>query len=308
MIQAEVSQCQDATLQRLLQSLGDAMLALVPPHQAPTGTGLRQVYAEAERRAGVRVNDRRLRERLFGWHLWRWWDRRFRHEILSWAARYATQRGRALRLYGAGWERHPTLAPFACGPAHNGAELLAIYRAAAINLQIMPAGFLHQRALDGMAAGAFFLTPALESDACTPDLRDVAALIVDRGWRSVSQLRSEADAATMERFARLQAAIGFDTGEDEEAFHHIRCYVDWPYPREAFADFPSIAFCGEADFVARADHFLDHADERRAIAGRMRQVVHANFSYDAAIKRFLHFAANYFRQRASEMPSAEPNS
>ena len=74
-----------------------------------------------------------------------------------------------------GWENHPTLSEFAAGPADNGRELLCIYRASKINLQLMPAGFIHQRALDGLASGGFFLTRFIPQDVRGRVLRRLQA-------------------------------------------------------------------------------------------------------------------------------------
>ena len=57
------------------------------------------------------------------------------------------------RIYGRGWEQHPTLAPFAAGVIEHGAPLRCVYRASKLALQLMPSGFLHQRALEALASG-----------------------------------------------------------------------------------------------------------------------------------------------------------
>ena len=55
------------------------------------------------------------------------------------------------------WENNPRFAKFAAGFLAPGEELRTVYRASEINLQIIETGFLHSRALDGLAAGGFFL-------------------------------------------------------------------------------------------------------------------------------------------------------
>ena len=62
-----------------------------------------------------------------------------------------------LRLYGRGWENNPTFAKFARGVADHRGELPLIYQASRINLQVSPLGSLHQRVMEGLASGGFFL-------------------------------------------------------------------------------------------------------------------------------------------------------
>ncbi len=84
-------------------------------------------------------------------------DRAFRHETLEWVSGFCRARNKKLRLYGAGWESHPTLGIYAAGVAQAGEELQAITQATRINLQIIGTGVLHPRLLDGLAAGGFFM-------------------------------------------------------------------------------------------------------------------------------------------------------
>ncbi|MFQ5415057.1 MAG: hypothetical protein ACE5E6_11425, partial [Phycisphaerae bacterium] len=147
----ERAQYGNATIGRLLDAMYDTLPAMLAKHRTVCGKLPAVVLDEASRRCGVVVRDAALRTRLMWWYLWRVGDRMFRHEALEWVGAWARKTGRRFRIYGHGWHDHPTLAPFAAGPADNGRELLCIYRASRINLQLMPAGFIHQRALDGLA-------------------------------------------------------------------------------------------------------------------------------------------------------------
>ncbi len=84
----------------------------------------------------------------------------YRQQALRWVAAAAGEMGLRLSLYGQGWERHPDFAAFARGPIAYGADLEALTRRAKINLQILPYSTMHQRLLDGVAAGGFFLVRA----------------------------------------------------------------------------------------------------------------------------------------------------
>lgn len=80
-------------------------------------------------------------------------DRLLRHEAAHWAAELAETHGWRLRLYGAGWDRHPTLARFAAGPLPHAEELRAAYQAARITLHVSLHGHHHQRVVECALSG-----------------------------------------------------------------------------------------------------------------------------------------------------------
>lgn len=85
-------------------------------------------------------------------------DRVFRHQTLEWAVDWARSRGHRLRIYGRGWEAHPSLSAFAAGEVQSGRPLRAVYQASTINLQANAYSSLHQRLLDGVASGAMMIS------------------------------------------------------------------------------------------------------------------------------------------------------
>jgi len=74
------------------------------------------------------------------------------------------QMGVDLKLFGKGWEQHPRLSRYACGPVENGAELNKLFNATKINLQLHLCGTTNQRFVEGAAAGGFFLVKHLGKD------------------------------------------------------------------------------------------------------------------------------------------------
>ena len=235
-----------------------------------------------------------LRTRLIEWYLWRLGDRMFRHEALEWTATWARRSRRCFRIYGNGWEKHPTLAAFAAGPAENGRELLCIHRASKINLQLMPAGFIHQRALDGLAGGGFFLSRRTKRDLLGCTLRTLVKRMEELGIASTRTLVDSGDAVLQQS---LRAFVGDAlTIADRNSDFFYRCILgaaELPYPDELFPGFERIMFDSEADFAAKADRFVQDESQRRSIAAEMRQVVVDRLSYRPTIDRFLHAMAAY---------------
>lgn len=85
-------------------------------------------------------------------------DRLFRHQALEWAARWCERHGRTMAIHGMGWERHPTLGRHARGVLENGVPLGELCRDAGVVLHANGNASLHQRLLDGVAAGGCVLT------------------------------------------------------------------------------------------------------------------------------------------------------
>ncbi|HEX4125190.1 MAG TPA: hypothetical protein VHY37_10730, partial [Tepidisphaeraceae bacterium] len=105
----------------------------------------------------------------------------FRHQPLEWLA----EMGVDLRLWGRGWESHPTLSRFARGPADNQTQLAAIYQASRINLHVSPHGAVHQRIFEGLAAGGFFLLRHCPGDELERHFRKII------GWCEASGVISD---------------------------------------------------------------------------------------------------------------------
>lgn len=288
-------------LRPLLDALYEILPSYLRDYGVVRGALPAAALADAEQRTGLRAADPALRARIQGWYLWRLGDRLFRHEALHWVADWATARGCTFRIHGNGWERHPTLARFAAGPVDNGRELLCLYRASRINLQLMPAGFLHQRALDGLAAGGFFLARRTPQDKLGAAYRRLAALIRERSILSNAAL-FEIQNPEIQHLLRLclgaHAAILRDDPMDLTRL--IPVMADETYAQESFPGFEEIAFDTPGEWAAAADRFLGDEHARRSRTDAMRDVVLARFAYRPTIERFLHALRDHLVRAACE--------
>ena len=70
------------------------------------------------------------------------------------------------------------------------------------------------------------------------------------------------------------------------------------HPEEAFPRFREILFDSPQQFAEHASRFLQDGAERKALAAEMRDVVVERFSYESAMKRFLHAMAGYLGKAA----------
>ncbi len=257
------------------------------------------ILDEAQRRSGITIRDDALHQRLLGWYLWRLRDRIYRHEALAWAATWAQQYNREFRIYGRGWDAHPTLSPFAAGPAENGRELLCIYRASKINLQLMPAGFIHQRALDGLSAGGFFITRLAPDDLKGITLRKMCQRLHTLGLDSTEKLYAEQDTELRELMATyFDMPIG-TLPRVTVPLSTLQHRLEVSYPDEMFPQFREIVFDSPDSFAQMANRFIDEVATRDQITHTFREVVVNHFSYRASVSTFLNAMATYLRTVAT---------
>lgn len=293
----ERARCNDSGLRKIMDAIFETVMARATAGPADGGV-LDALLSEAERRCGLKITDPATRDRLRGWYVWRLCDRVFRHEALGWAAEWARQTGHSLRIYGNGWDAHPTLAGHAAGPAANGRELVAIYRGSAINIQLMPGGFIHQRALDGLCAGGFFLTRRTAADQRNPRLGPLWREIGAAKLHSGAALLAAGDPELIARFIEVGRSIGRAAAEAEVIYQFLRFNPSWDYPAEVFADFDQIVFDSRDSFFAAAGRFSADAALRERVAAEMRARVIERYSYRSVMERFLRFHADYLASSA----------
>jgi hypothetical protein len=138
-------------------------LARASPLATPAGDSCRRIVAELAPGA-----DAATRENLVSNVAMRLLDRARRHAMLESAARLCDEQGWRLRLYGRGWDRHPSLARFAAGVLDYHAELPSAYAAAAVTLHASELAPMHQRLLECALSGG------LPSVSVTADMLGLA--------------------------------------------------------------------------------------------------------------------------------------
>jgi hypothetical protein len=295
----ERKQFTNQSLLRLLDKLYELLPEYLARDVAPHFGIFKLVLNLAQEQCGIASISDELNQRLLAWYLWRLADRIFRHESLEWVAKWAEQSGRTLRIYGNGWDKHPTLARFAVGPAENGHELLCVYNATRINLQLMPAGFIHQRALDGLAAGGFFLTRLTHGERVAGALRALGTYLKTAQPRCNAELLDVVDPniqSLLDEFLGLYRR-GIDPN-DKDLIVNIRSSAGLLQSGEAFPHFDEIVFDSAGNFAEKADRFLEDADRRLEIAAQMRTTVIERFSYESTMNEFLHAHAKCLRSLA----------
>ncbi|MFG0327111.1 MAG: hypothetical protein ACF8SC_07590 [Phycisphaerales bacterium JB037] len=250
-------------------------------------------------------------------------DRLFRHQSLAWAHELCLERGWTLRLYGRGWDRHPTLARWAQPPIEHGEPLRAAYQAATVNLQVNATTMAHQRVFECALSGGI---PACRLyRAAIEDLRRRAlARAIEQGESHdtgtlrgmTTRVYSGAGSPEAMRYTALRQRLGlFDPRDDragdfadaglfitdERAERLVRTAplaaleqdASWILgdPAElSFHDKPSLA-----SLVERAGH----PGWRASVSGGLRGRTADRLTHDAMVRRLLAFVRDRLASDAS---------
>ncbi|MEM1212954.1 MAG: glycosyltransferase [Planctomycetota bacterium] len=226
----------------------------------------------------------------------------YRQQALAWVVDAAHQLGLRVSLYGHGWDQHPTLAPYARGPVAYGPNLEALTRRARFNLQIIPSLCIHQRLLDGLVAGGFFLVRRFAADTALPRLaRFLRRHAPDA--RSADAARAMTSADLRPRLEQLlQDATPFtDLGHPIDVVDWVQDFHpagllseddahDTPVPR-----LEEVTFSNADDLLALAKRYLDHPKLAAEIAAQQRAAIEDRLSYTAGLQRALHHITDKLR-------------
>jgi hypothetical protein len=220
----------------------------------------------------------------------------FRHQAIRWVAEMDVD----LRLYGQGWETHPEFKRFARGVADNLDQLRIIYQATAINLQVTPFGAVHQRLLDGLAAGGFFLMRSVTGDELELVIRDMWNWCRRKQVRSGREMLEQRDEDLCRLLRRYFELALVDPSANADYFYagFEECAMTG-FTRTAntlFAEHDRVTFSTREQLVRQVSHFLAAPGERRELARSMRQRVLETHTYTAITARMLDFIAADLKQ------------
>ncbi len=284
----------NATLTPLLDATQEELAAMADRGELNGALEVHSFISRIEEAVGIELSDE-LRAEILREFVRPAVDRLLRLQTIGWAADWAEATGRRLHLYGNGWDAHPTFTTYAKGRVEHGPELGRAFRAAKINLHagINPA--FHQRVLDGLAAGAFFLIRRHAGDVWHRFHDALRAIIASKALGEGDTIHADdlppgLQADWLEdRQSRglpggepyVVGAASLYEGDDPAALgaDHSPMVV-WP----AFWD---VTFHTREEMTERLDWFLDHEEERRDLATTMREQSQRHFSYRSLMERLL---------------------
>lgn len=220
----------------------------------------------------------------------------YRQQALIWIADAADAMGLRLGLYGHGWENHPRLGRYARGPVAYGPDLEALTRRTKINLQIVPYSCLHQRLLDGLVAGGFFLVRDHPLDAINRRIdRFVQANLANRpeapgAADSLAQARKHLDESRRRELDALLAQHAHCLGKALPDLLAARClsrargldFLDRGLPR-----LDEVSFDDAASARRLIEQFIHDAPLRAQIAREQEAFVQRHLTYEGGLRRVM---------------------
>ncbi|HEY8746511.1 MAG TPA: hypothetical protein VIM11_00955 [Tepidisphaeraceae bacterium] len=203
----------------------------------------------------------------------------FRHQTLHWVA----DAGVNLHLWGKGWEAHPRFAKYARGVADNQRDLPTIYRASKINLQVTPHGSVHQRLIDGLAAGGFFLLRWHPGDSVGRMYRQLLSWCQTNGIAGDQELHARADQRIKCMIARINLYEG-STPENRmlSVFDVMTGHADTDFMAAAdgiWPEYESVSFRNGGELESKLVRFLADEPARHDISRSMRGAVIERCAY-----------------------------
>lgn len=238
-------------------------------------------------------------------------DRMYRFQTLEWVAAWAEATGRSFRLYGPGWESMPQFARHACGPIENGEPLRRLYQATKFNVHCNLHGTIHQRLLDGLSSGGFFLVRYHPADFTHEALRLRIAWMRTVRERMPGTFRLAEHAALRASFDAYPDDVRnegypleFVAREDLLAGAELTERVSRRSSAGAVVPALSrVTFRDSGDFAACAERYIGDDELRASTAREMREQATATFSYEGILRELITELAGHFR-RLSDAPTS----
>jgi hypothetical protein len=179
------------------------------------------------------------------------WGRR--QQTLEWVADWARRTGRVFKLYGRGWDTHPTLSAFAAGFVEHGEPMRRALRASKLALQVTT-GFSHQRSFECLAGGTLPLARYCYEDFFGEPL---------------------------ETYVRRRDAGAHPTASPGGSPGEFDCAA------VVFPGLERVVFHSAETFEALAERYLGDEKYRAEVTAELREVVLAEYTYEAVMRRVL---------------------
>lgn len=275
-----------------------------------------ELLAAAERDTGVRVRDAKLRRGLVQNLFDTLNNTLYRQQTLAWVTAVAEEMGLSVGLYGQGWEAHPRFARWARGPVEYGEPLERLTRRSRICLQIVPYGCLHQRLLDGLIAGGFFLVRLYEPEMVYERMMRFIRQRVPGEARDYHEAMAQMDeAGRCELAAHWQAWSRYNGGREvtqptvdpvRRLRRHERDGTE--HLLELPPRLEEVGFTDRPSLEARLRRFIAEPALRRELAEVQRRFVAAHHTYDTGLARVMRTVAETIDHETAPQPDAPPSS
>ncbi len=298
----------DEAAARLFDAAYEMLLAAVRQPWFCGDYDYQGLLSKAESDTGLRLTSEAARHQVLA-TLFSIADVSLRERTVRAAAEWARQTGGRFHLYGNGWEKRAEFAGFARGFVPHGRPLGRAFRAAKISLHAGCNPALHQRVLDGLCAGGFFLFAEKPSDALADVPQAVDRYIAEQHPTLPFQLKPEMlPEPYADRCRRGMRMRGVDpatgtlvTAEHASFLKHCRGLRSIPAVTAIWPRYEQVVFRDGDHLAERVGYFLEHADQRRELADEMRAAVLEHFTYDALVRDVLAFMQRTLAGRGTSL-------
>ena len=214
----------------------------------------------------------------------------YRQQALAWVARAAERLGLRLSVYGRGWEDHPLFGRYARGVVSPGEPLQQLTRRTRINLNLEPYPcFTHQRLLDGVCAGGFFLVREHPGNRLMTLVHRLLRSVGDPGVQTREQALERMPASAQPELGRLlrdAACLSLDSSGDP--IRQVRCWERAGVLEGGEDPLPgldAVSF-SDSDGCARLiERYVNDEPARRELGERQRRAVARGLTFTAGMRR-----------------------
>lgn len=244
-------------------------------------------------------------------------DRMLRHETFRWAAEICGRRGWRLRLYGKGWDTHPTLSKHAAGELSHGEELRAAYQCAAVHLHVSATTLVHQRVLECLLSGGLCI-PRVHADALSPASAAALYSLIDAD-PDVIDSRADRVGYTIARRPSAASLAGLKAAFDlpveggtlwvrraklQGLAHWRHLHLPEQDPAWLFVDLPEVGFHTRERLERVLDRAINDTAWRAGVIAHARANVLDRLTHDALVPRILSLIADALSPAAQAAEAA----
>lgn len=278
-------------VRRLVRAACDRMIATYETGGAfHAFLQVRRLIESLERELNIPIESRDSREQLILFLFNHLNNALYRQQTLRWIADAADALGLKLGLYGKGWDNHPAFARFARGSVRYGDDLERLTRATKINLQILPYSCLHQRLLDGLVAGGFFLIRAHPLDISNVRLSRLVREHVPPDVRTLADARKRltGDALkTLEEILDANVQYLDPPPDDAIAYSHAAIEKGLSYLYEVLPRLEDVTFNNADEARALIARYIADPSARESVGTEQRHFVESYHTYTYGLRRVL---------------------
>jgi hypothetical protein len=237
----------------------------------------------------------------------------YRRQALRWAVQVAQELDLRLGIYGHGWPSDPEFGPWARGAVAYGPELEELTRNTKLNLQIGTYLCTHQRLLDGLTAGGFFLirrhledqvllrTAAFARQHLSPeigDLEQALRLLPEEGVRRLQDFVASC--------GPLSGAHGTDDPIQMLRVYQAIQVLD--QNDQLLPHLSEVSFWDRDSLRTMVQRYLTQPELRQAVACSQRESVESRFVYPVGLARTIARIVERLREEAlgTAAPGSDP--